>query len=122
MIRRRLSRRWLGAGLAIMLVVGSAAPTPAAAAANDPLLDFGWTWPPGFTGTWRFGSFPTTSWMRTAVTNAASHTRYRNPDFEYTTRTSANVTVEYRDGGTSCAGKIGWVGCAKTGLNSPFTT
>lgn len=125
MRRGRLPQRWLGAGLALLLVVGSAAPAPAAAAAYDPLLDLGWTWPAGTTGTWRFGSFPTTSWMRTAVTNAvntASHTAYANPDFEYTTSSSANVTVEYKDGGTSCAGKTGWVGCAKTGISAPFTT
>ncbi|MBY0397892.1 MAG: hypothetical protein K2X91_15675 [Thermoleophilia bacterium] len=127
----RHSRRRLGAGLALLLVVGSAAPTPAAAAAPDPPLEQlgGWTWPPGFTGTWRFGSFPTTSWMRTAVTsavNAASHTRYRNPDFESTTSASANVTVEYKDSSLSenyCTpGIYNWVGCAKTGISAPFMT
>ena len=125
-MRRRFPRRWLGAGLALVLAMGSAAPTPTAAADYDPLLNLGWTWPAGTTGTWRIdASFPTTSWMRTAVTNAVttiSHSPYRNPDFHFTTGTSANVNLQYKDGGTSCAGKTGWVACAKTGLYSPFTT
>lgn len=123
--RMRFSRRWLGAGFVLLVAIGSVAPAPAAGAAADPLLDLGWTWPRGTQGTWRFGSFPSTGWMRTAVTtaiNATSHTSYSNPDFEFTAGASANVTVEYRDGGTSCAGRTGWVACAKTGVNSPFTT
>jgi len=97
------------------------------AGAYDPVLDLGWTWPRGTFGTWRFGSFPATAWMRTAVTNAlttASHTIYANPDFEYTTGTSANVTVEYlNSSATSCTtGVYNWVGCAKTSATSPFTT
>lgn len=124
--RTRLSERRLHGGIALLLVVGSLAPAPASAAAYDPVL-LGWTWPAGTTGTWRFGSFPTTSWMRTSVTNAintASHTAYANPDFEYTTSSSANVTMEYKDSSTtSCTtGVYNWVACAKTTSNSPFTT
>ncbi len=57
--------------------------------------------------------------MRTAATNAVntiSHSPYRSPDFEHATGSSANVTVEYVSGQTSCAGKTGWVGCATTTL------
>ena len=123
----RFPVRWLGAGLALLLAVGSAAPTPAAAAANDPVL-LGWTWPVNTYGTWRFGSFPATSWMRTGVSNAVytiSRAPYRNPYFTLTTGTSANVTVEYLDSSvTSCPGAVpyNWVGCAKTTATSPFTT
>ena len=125
MERGRFPRRWLGAGLALWLAVGTLSPGPVGAADYDPPL-LGWTWPAGTTGCWRFGSFPSTSWMRTAVTNAIntiSHSPYRNPDFEFTTGTSANITVEYLDSSvTSCAGKINWIGCAKTTATSPFRT
>jgi hypothetical protein len=125
--RSRFPRQWLGAGIALWLAVGTLSPGPATAADYDPVL-LGWTWPAGYTGSWRFGSFPTTAWMRTAVTNAVttiSHSPYRNPDFEYTTGTSANVTVEYVDPSlNACPGlyPYTWIGCAKTSATSPFTT
>ncbi len=50
MVRGRYPRRWLGAGTALWLALGSAVPAPAAAGAYDPVL-LGWTWPAGSTGT-----------------------------------------------------------------------
>ena len=116
----------MGGVVALLLAVGALSPGPAAAADYDPAL-LGWAWPAGTTGTWRFGSFPTTSWMRTAVTNAVntiSHSPYRNPDFEYTTGSSANVTVEYvNSSATPCTtGVYNWKGCARTTATSPFAT
>lgn len=106
-----------------------ASPSAAAAAAPDPQLDLGeWKWSVGYVGSWRFdSSFPTTSWMRTAATNAIntiSHSVYANPDFEYTTGSSANVTLQYLNSTqVSCtAGVFHWKGCALTTASSPFTT
>lgn len=95
--------------------------------AADPFMDFGWKWSKGYVGTFRYdSSFPTTTWMRQAATasvNHISHSPYQNPDFNITTSSTANVHLQFLNGDTtSCAGSFGWVGCAKTTLNSPFTT
>jgi hypothetical protein len=116
------------AGLVLAIASLTSQAGPAAADAADPTLDFGWTWPQDYVGTYRFDAgYPTASCMRSAAStavNTISHSPYRNPDFNLTTSTSANVHLQFLSSASySCAGYgYYWVGCAVTSLYSPFTT
>lgn len=110
----------------MIVLVGSVAPSGVSANARDPNLPQlnGWHWSAGFVGSYRFASTMPLQWMRneaSAGVNVVSNSSYRNPDFNLTSSSSANVDIGMSDANTDrCGGPSGtlyWVGCAEYGAS-----